>query len=189
MCRPEIENEEHQARSKPEGVSRMLPYPQSFGIEDRERVFRFLATFFRWECALKHNGFSRSGAHGQAEPDWKAFAVAHDTAIKALQVPEFVAARDVLLSNPPRREVFQENQIVWVDNPRRLHETADADYLLRVVRDVRNNLFHGGKFVRGSAPELARDQMLIDSAVAVLEVLARLHSGIRAMHDQSIYSS
>ena len=42
-------------------------------------------------------------------------------------------------------------------------------YLFRVVKDVRNNLLHDGKFAEGPAPELARDRQLIDHAIAVLE--------------------
>lgn len=161
----------------------MLPYPESFIIDDRTRVFRFLATFSRWECALKHNGFARVGAYGQVEPDWRAFAIAHDTEFATLKTPEFFAARNVLLSNPPDREELQGGQVAWVTNPRRQAETADTDYLLRVVRDVRNNLFHGGKFYGGPAPELDRDRELIDSAVTILEIGASLHPGILAMFD------
>jgi hypothetical protein len=147
----------------------MLLYPASFSPEDQARVFRFLATFSRWECALKHNGFVRTGANGQAEPNWRQFATTHDAALAALNSADFVAARGALLGNPPRREEWNGNQIEWRPNPRRQAETTDADYLFRVVRAVRNNLFHGGKFGGGPAPELARDRLLIDSAIAVLE--------------------
>lgn len=160
----------------------MLPYVNRFAAEDRERVFRFLAAFSRWECALKHSGFARAGRHGQAEPDWTGFAVAHEGQIAALKTVAFTAARNALLAAPPMRQEPVGDQLRWQPNPQRAEETSAA-YLFRIVKDVRNNLFHGGKFAEGPAPELARDRNLIDYATSVLELTADLHPGIRAMLD------
>lgn len=160
----------------------MLPYVTRFAADDRERVFRFLASFSRWECALKHGGFARPGSHGQAEPDWTAFAVAHEAQVAVLNDAAFVAARNALLAAPPGRQELVSGRLQWQANPRRAGET-DAAYLFRVIKDVRNNLFHGGKFAEGPAPELARDRDLIDHATAVLECAAGLHPDIKAMLD------
>ena len=74
-------------------------------------------------------------------------------------------------------------QEVW--NPRRCRET-DAQYLLRVVRDVRNNLFHGGKYPAsyGSVEEIARDGTLVDAATTVLERCLVLHDKVRAAFEE-----
>lgn len=160
----------------------MLPYVTRFALQDRERVFRFLASFSRWECALKHSGFARAGIHGQAEPDWIAFAVAHEAQLAALNDAAFVAARNALLAAPPRRQELAGGQLQWQPSPRRPAET-DAAYLFRIVKDVRNNLFHGGKFAEGSVPDLERDRELIDHATAVLEGAAGLHPAIKAILD------
>ena len=80
-----------------------------------------------------------------------------------------------------RRSARCEGEIAWIANPRRSNEALEAEYLFRIVRDVRNNLFHGGKFAGGPEPELARDRELIDAAVSVLEGAASLHPGIEAM--------
>lgn len=99
--------------------------------------------------------------------------------IAALSSPSFTAARDVLLRNPPKREEVCGNAVEWRPNLRRQNET-DASYLFRVVRDVRNNLFHGGKYAQPE-PELGRDRELIDSAIAVLEAAVGLEPSIEAM--------
>lgn len=161
----------------------MFGYPASFSAADRQRVFGFLALFSRWECALKHSGFARAGGFGQAEADWRAFVTAHAAAIAALNDAAFVAARHLLTATPPKREELTVTGVTWVPNPRRAAE-SDGDYLLRVVRDVRNNLFHGGKFNGGPEPELARDRNLIDGATVVLETVAALNPNIRRMLDE-----
>lgn len=160
----------------------MLPYVTRFAAEDRERVFLFLASFSRWECALKHNGFARAGIHGQAEPDWTAFAIAHEAQVAAVNDASFVTARNALLAAPPRRQELVGGQLQWRPNPRRATET-DAAYLFRVIKDVRNNLFHGGKFAGAPAPDLERDRELIDHATAILERASDLHMGIKAILD------
>src|SRR5437016_9244108 len=139
-------------------------YSHSFTPQDQARIFRFFATFARWECALKRGKFARSGSHGQAEADWNAFADRFADQLQRLATEEFVAGRDYLFNNPPRRLMFQDG---WHPNPRRTGET-DARYLFRVIRDVRNNLFHGGKYQGMVIAELARDRALIDHSIAVL---------------------
>ena len=49
-------------------------YIDSFDAEARDRIFRFLVLFARWECALKHGGFAKGARYGQAEADWNCFA-------------------------------------------------------------------------------------------------------------------
>ncbi len=123
-----------------------FPYVESFEAEDRERFFRFLVLFARWESALKHHGFARRGCYGQAEPDWNRFVDQHEMAIEALKTPEFASAPTTLERQPPKREECTNGSVEWRDNPRRPTETK-ARSLFRIVRDVRNNLFHGGKFL------------------------------------------
>lgn len=143
------------------------------------------ASFSRWECALKHNKFVRVGQHGQAEADWKKFANEHGDALAKLTSDDFLAARKYLTNSPPQRQELRGGHMSWEPNPKRSGE-SEADYLFRVVKDVRNNLFHGGKFVGGPAPELARDRLLIDSAIVVLEGAAVVHPGVDAMLHASV---
>jgi len=157
-------------------------YVGSFTVEDRELVFRLLALFARCECALKRSGFVKRGSYGEADADWNAYADHISIFLARLVSPAYVAARDRLLNNPPGRQRLDHGQMRWLPNPRRAGET-DARYLLRVVRDVRNNLFHGGKFEDGQVAELERDRLLIDSAIIVLEASADLDNSIRTFFE------
>ncbi len=160
----------------------MLHYVESFSEEDRERLFGFLALFARWECALKSTGYART--NGQfAMPDWDRFARDNEGAVGALADGNFVAARTFLLASPPRKQVLNNGTVEWRDNPRRQNET-NAGYLFRVVKDVRNNLFHGGKFVTGIEPELARDRALVDHATRLLESAASIDQRVLAILEQ-----
>lgn len=162
----------------------MPDYVTLFEPEDQQRVFRFLALFARWECALKRSHFARAGAHRQAEADWNAFADTVAGALDGVQVANYATARDHMLSNPPRRQCLEDGQLRWRPNPRRANE-SDARYLFRVVKDVRNNLFHGGKYQGGPFHELARDRRLIDSATQVLEAMIDLDPRIRQVFEEA----
>ena len=158
-------------------------YVNTFVAEDRERLFRLLALFARWESALKRTGFVSAGQYGQAEANWNTFADAVEAKVAALKDSTFTKARDYLLTKPPRRLCVENNHLVWRNNPRRQNET-DARYFFRVVRDVRNNLFHGGKYQGGPEAELARDRQLIDCVAIVLEVAIDLDPRIRNVFEE-----
>ena len=161
----------------------MPDYVESFEPEDQERVFRFFALFSRWECALKRCQFARSGSHEQAEADWDRFADEVENGVAGLNACTYVDARDYLLTNPPKQQHFVNRHVTWQPNPKRLNET-DARYLFRVIRDVRNNLFHGGKYQDGLEEELARDRRLLDVATTVLEACMDLDARIRRVFDE-----
>jgi len=156
----------------------------SFENEDRERVFRFFALVSRWECALKRSDFAKRGSRDQAEPDWNKFADSVETNLDGLNEAKYTSNRDFLLKHPPDRQCLEHGRIEWQCNPRREKET-DGRYLFRVIRDVRNNLFHGGKYQSGPAEELARDRELLDSAIAVLEECINLNAQIRKVFNEA----
>jgi hypothetical protein len=66
--------------------------------------------------------------------------------------------------------VVAGNQLQWQPTVQGPGET-DERFLLRLVGTVRNNLFHGGKYPYpfGPVPDVARNQQLLESAIAVLE--------------------
>src|SRR5204862_4830126 len=100
--------------------------------------------FSRFECAMKRSGFLKSDRFGGAKPDWTKFSASLGGHLSTSSDPKFQAARVNLLSAPPKRQVvIDDREIGWADNLRRSNETDD-EHLLRLVRTVRNNLFHGG---------------------------------------------
>ena len=142
--------------------------------------------FSRAECALKRNGFLRAGSHGQAEPDWIRYSDNIAPGLAALDDAAFVKQRDYLLSHPPQRQVPDGHDVKWEPNPRRNDET-DSRYLLRVVRDVRNNLFNGGKYphLDGLIAELARDRRVIYAAMTVLRMSLGLNGRVATIFGEA----
>ena len=132
-------------------------------------VLEFLACFARFEYALKRSGYA-SGTEKEVRADWDAFALT----LKILpdqEIQAVLTAGELLLNNPPQKQVLIAGSLDWKDG---IPEgQADVQKILIYVRRVRNNLFHGGKFLVPTGPvdEPARNQALIDSSLAVLQAV------------------
>ncbi|MCK0506516.1 MULTISPECIES: hypothetical protein [Aromatoleum] len=133
------------------------------------RAFEFFYWFSRFEFALKENGYLRSHDVGKkAEPGWDEFV--------AKWSEGYSPSRNAieLLRAPPETQVVGENsQLTW-----RVTELSDyrSDLakVVRLVKTVRNNLFHGGKHGGAGWSNPSRTESLLTNATAVLDQLAEL---------------
>lgn len=130
-------------------------------------VMRFFWLFSSFECALKRRGFLKADQYGNAQPDWKKFAETISVPLECNE--EFTAARSFLTSGPPQRQVVKNGGLGWESQQRKSGETELA-FALRMIRTVRNNLFHGGKYPDPDGPidGVERNNALIEAAIQVL---------------------
>ncbi len=157
---------------------RLLKPMNRFHLNER-LLADFLFVFSRFEFALKQAGFLVSSQAGaDAKPDWTCFAKRISAAYKSDDRPELRAAVEFLLSSnsAPRKQVVQsDGTLGW---ERTQTQRRDIDWVLILVRRVRNNLFHGGKYV-GSFSELASDPKLIESSLIVLDACLDWHDEVQ----------
>jgi hypothetical protein len=59
--------------------------------------------------------------------------------------------------------------------------------LFVVVRRIRNNLFHGGKYPSGPEPDLSRDEKLLMQAIRILEPALSARPDLHTIFDDSLY--
>jgi len=126
-----------------------------------EAAIRLFATFARFEFALKEAGFVRADRSGSALADWDRFTNLPRTEKIAAAIRHAAMAPE-LANRPPKRQVATGQSWEWQD----VEAGDNANSLLRAIRRVRNNLFHGGK--SGSDP---RDDILCKEAVGCLLAL------------------
>lgn len=137
---------------------------------DRKRIFDFFWLFSRFEYGLKNLGYGRSNEKGHVtgvhwikagdRPGWSTL----DHEVRASPRARYV------LDCPPKQLAVEAGLLVWV-------ETRHDDHLaIRHTCQVRNNLFHGGKFIGGPVAGTERDRELVDAATEVLMILGRLDS-------------
>ena len=144
---------------------------------DCDLVYKFFWQFSVFECALKREGFLKNRKDGSALPDWDKFAKEISGGFDGALPRDFQQAILVLTTATPRKQVVVNDRLAWQDNKRGDGETFEA-FVLRMVRTVRNNLFHGGKYPDGPVEEVARDRDLLRAGCRVLEECVKLHKGL-----------
>ena len=145
-------------------------------------VIEFIAVFSRLEYALKSAGFADGGLSG-VNPAWDRFANKIHPQFKEIEDELLKEAVRVLLEEPPRKQVLIDNelsfkkQIIDINQ----HETQQ---ILKMVRTVRNNLFHGGKYCIGEETEPGRNQQLVEASLKVLEHCYQLEEKVLISYER-----
>ena len=157
-----------------------MGYDASPDALDRDLVFDFFWRFSVFECALKREDYLKRGSYGSAQADWNAFA---QTILGRFGAPcgdSLQEAINVLTVRPPRRQIVRDGRLAWEAVECRCSFEA---YVLTLVKTIRNNLFHGGKYPDGLIAEVERDRTLLQAALKVLECCYELHPGLARWRD------
>jgi len=133
-------------------------------------AFNFLYTFARFEYALKQSGYA-TGSASRVDADWTRFGQDASVVDKAGLEPILKAAK-YIREHPPQKQIFKDGKLSWALPAR--NEPSEVQNVLLNVRTVRNNLFHGGKFLEGPVAEPSRDELLLQNCIAVLRGLLEL---------------
>jgi hypothetical protein len=136
--------------------------------------YRFFSIFSVFEYALKAMGYTRPSRWDGVTPDWESFVDDIENDFEWQKDSELSEAVEYLYAYPPRRQVLRGKYLAW-DYNQRPPDDSDAAWLLRLVKTVRNNLFHGGK--KPFDPE--RDTRLLNSSIRVLLAWADLKPELR----------
>jgi hypothetical protein len=143
-------------------------------------AFDFFFWFSRFEYALKDNGYLRTDTPGAAaEPGWEKFTVEWETRYT------LSGSAGHLLAAPPQLQIVGEGgNLSW--RPVRLTDCkTDLAKVVRLVKTIRNNLFHGGKHGSDDWDNAMRTEALLVSGKRILDeraVLARLEADFRRIY-------
>jgi hypothetical protein len=141
---------------------------------DRGLVFKFFTVFSLFEYALKNTQY-KHGNSRKVEADWESFASDITPHFQIAPESELESAVNYLLSNPPKKQIIDtNNQLTFEAQVVRPSGMSDAVWLSVLIRRVRNNLFHGGKF----RYERPRDPELIQCALVILETWGMCHPDV-----------
>jgi hypothetical protein len=125
----------------------------------------FFRAFARLEYALKEIGYFQKGRSDAAEPAREKFgkSIEGDLIKDGQGDPDI----ELLIKEPPRRQIVKGNKLCW----QKLRPARNNQELLRAVRTVRNNLFHGGKTPYAPINDHMRDERLIHASMKTLKNL------------------
>lgn len=158
-----------------------MPYLDNSGL-DRELLLDFFLRFSRFEFALKAAGYAE-GNDRYVDPDWQRFAADIAPSFNQHRTSELEEACEFYSVNPPWKQVLVNNTLGWsADLP--AHQ-SQVDLLLGLVRRVRNNLFHGGKYNAELHEEPARNVRLLRGGLHILDECLHDSPRVKRLYDGS----
>jgi hypothetical protein len=142
-------------------------FNKDFNYDGINLIFKFFITFSRFEYALKSAGFC-DGNENSIKPSWDKFANSIRLKFDYFIDENLTNAVEYLISNPPKKQVLDSGILVF-KNRSNLDELNIVHRLKLNICDIRNNLFHGGKFDGDFEPEISRNYLLLKNALTVLD--------------------
>ncbi len=130
-------------------------------------AFDFFYKFSRFEFALKEEqDFRKANDKNLTHYAWNAFINKHKNAYEISETGKF------LLDKKPKKQICDENgNLNWETQS---FEKMDLEAVVRNIKTVRNNLFHGGKHDRGLWSDTDRNRELIIASTKILDQLSSL---------------
>ncbi len=141
---------------------------------DRELVFKFFTVFSLFEYALKNTKY-RQFRNGKVEANWELF-VDDIPNFTIAPMSELDNAVNYLINRPPKKQILDANShLTFEEQVNRPIGLSDLVWLSILIRRVRNNLFHGGKF----RYERPRDTELISHSLIILESWSQCNNDVK----------
>jgi hypothetical protein len=140
--------------------------------------YDFFYFFSRFEFALKNTGFLNSN-NNVVMADWDKFAelTEKEKKLSDIDSTQFKKTINYFFENPPQKQFINNVGVLdWKNSKPVNHNWIE---LITLIRRVRNNFFHGGKFCNGPIIGSERDITLIKNSLIVLKKSLDLNKKIK----------
>jgi hypothetical protein len=169
--------------AKAGGDTMEIPVPDAIrriaDSEDRKLAWNFFVFFSRMEYALKRSGSYLNKGTDEAQPNWDKFASDHNHKFSPEASEELRAAVKYFRDQPPRKQLRVGDEMGWSDPQQHDGQEPLLVWLLRMIRCVRNNLFHGGKFPLIPISDPSRDRDILLNSLVILKASLPLDSEVQ----------
>jgi hypothetical protein len=146
-----------------------------------ELICEFLAVFSRIEYSLKATKYA-DGRANSVSPSWDSFAndIDEEFLMMAIDDNELKEAINYLKNKPPKKQISREGRLTFIEQ--NINETQkQTQQILLMVRRVRNNLFHGGKYDQNTDN---RDELLIKCSLKILSECVKIDDDVNRAYNQ-----
>ncbi len=154
----------------------LINFKKIINQKGQNLIIEFFITFSRFECALKASNFT-NGNNDRVTANWDTF-VGTITTFNENKTTELKNAVDYLIQNPPRIQCIDSNGLLGWRN-RNFQNEPQINKLSLSIRDVRNNLFHGGKFNGHYEEDVSRNSILLKSSLLILDEWLELNALVK----------
>ncbi len=141
-------------------------------------VVEFFITFARFECALKSSIEFANGNGDRVEANWGKFASSIRDSFNPHENKELKDAVDYMIQHPPKIQILLDGELKWRDRVFQPNE-PQIHKICQHLRDIRNNLFHGGKFQGNYQEDVSRNYILLNNSIIILNEWLNLDSNVK----------
>lgn len=153
-------------------------FDDHFDNKGRKLISDFFITFSRFECALKNSITYANARKGKVEANWDKFTKSIRARFNKSRTKQLNTAVSYIIDNPPKIQTINQNQITWIDRQFPVNE-PDINKLGQHIRDIRNNLFHGGKFNGTFQCDVSRNYQLLKNSMVILDEWLTLNASVQ----------
>lgn len=157
---------------------------RSITIEGQIVMNEFFITFSRFEYALKSSNFVNTD-NGKVMANWDTFTQSISNSFNTEKNQTLKKAIEYLLDNPAKLQIIHNGQLGW-ENRVFQANTPLINKLSITIRDIRNNLFHGGKFNDNYEEDVSRNFLLLKYSITVLNEWLDLNINVKENFSKSI---
>ncbi|MBP6242362.1 MAG: hypothetical protein KA389_06085 [Hydromonas sp.] len=147
-------------------------------------AWEFFIFFARFEYSLKRKSEYLMHKNADAKPNWDKYASDVNGDFISMESKELDDATTYFIETPPCKQITKDGELRWSDPQKWNRKEPKLIWLLGVVRTVRNNLFHGGKYPLVLVREPSRDSELIKHALVILQHALSLNPDIENIFNE-----
>lgn len=144
-----------------------MKYNKLISQLDKDIVLDFFSLFSRFEYALKKSNNYVSIRKGAVFADWDKFVLKTNDRYCSFVYENCIEEISYLKQNRPKKQYSYSGCITWKENP--TPEIYSYKDLIDDIKQIRNNLFHGGKYFQTPLEEPSRNSMLLSICIRILE--------------------
>lgn len=145
--------------------------------EGRSIMNDFFIIFSRFECALKNSGFTAVD-RDKVSANWDSFVSSIKNDFKSDSNSELETAVNFIVNSPPRIQILTGSNLSWRNREFAIN-TPLINKLGLSIRDIRNNLFHGGKFNGSYQEDVSRNYKLLNASIIILNQWLELNDTVK----------
>jgi hypothetical protein len=157
---------------------------QTISEEGQILIRDFFITFSRFEYALKASNFA-NGDGDKVTANWDLFIASIRQFFDKEKNAELKDAVDYIIQHPPRVQMYNNGQLGWRNRVFQANE-PEINKLGLSIRDIRNNLFHGGKFNGNYEADVSRNYILLKNSMVILNDWLSLSNQVRNSFSEPI---
>jgi hypothetical protein len=151
---------------------------------ERDLVLDFFCVFSRFEYALKRAGFAKK-KRDSVSANWVKFGRYVTSRFEAEVSPELREAVNYVKDNAPMTQTIDSRGLGWRETQQSRNE-SDLEWVLRLVRTVRNNLFHGGRSPEWIGSDPNREIKLLRSSLVILDACLDCHPDLKRYFEDGL---